>query len=139
MSLSPITVARALHRALEAGVHGNALRDFFTPDASTIERPNLIKPRGAAVSLEEMMSNSTAGAGLLAQQRYELIDAVAHDDLAILRLLWTGTIARDVGPFRAGQQLRAHIAQFVSTRDGRISKIETYDCFEPFSDGVVGA
>jgi hypothetical protein len=35
----------------------------------------------------------------------------------------------------AGQQLRAHIAQFVSTRDGRISKIETYDCYEPFSDG----
>jgi hypothetical protein len=87
------------------------------------------------IALEQIMSNSTAGVGLLAQQRYELIDAVAHDDLAILRLLWTGTIARDVGPFRAGQQLRAHIAQFVSTRDGRISKIETYDCYEPFSDG----
>jgi hypothetical protein len=82
-----------------------------------------------------MLSNSTAGAGLLAQQRYELIDAVAHDSLAILRLFWTGTIARDVGPFRAGQQLRAHIAQFVSTHEGRVSKIETYDCYEPFSDG----
>jgi ketosteroid isomerase-like protein len=135
MSLSPVAVARALHGALEAGVHGTALKDFFTEDARTIERPNLIKPRGAEIALEQIMANSTAGAGLLAQQRYELIDAVAHDDLAILRLLWTGTIARDVGPFRAGQQLRAHIAQFVSTRDGRISKIETYDCYEPFSDG----
>ena len=136
MSSSPIAVARALHEALEAGVHGEALEDFFTPDASTLERPNLLKPRGAAIALGEMLSNSTAGAGLLAQQRYELIDAVAHDRLAILRLFWTGTIARDVGPFRAGQQLRAHIAQFISTRDGRVSGIETYDCYEPFSDGM---
>jgi hypothetical protein len=139
MSQSPINVARALYGALEAGVHGNALRDLFTPDASTVEQPNLIKPRGAMIALDQILSNSTAGAGLLAQQRYDLIGAVANDDLAILRLLWTGTIARDAGPFRAGQQLRAHIAQFVSTRDGRISKIETYDCYEPFSDGAVGA
>src|SRR5687767_1577829 len=135
MSLSPITVARALHEALEAGAHGNALEDYFTSDASTIEKPNLIKPRGAPIARQQILTDSTAGAGLLAQQRYDLVDAVARDDLAILRLLWTGTIARDVGPFRAGQQLRAHIAQFVSTRDGRISKIETYDCYEPFSDG----
>ena len=135
MSQSPITVARALHGALEAGLNGKALEEFFTPDASTIERPNLIKPRGALIGLPEMMSNSTAGAGLLARQSYELVDAVAHDDLAILRLLWTGTVARDVGPFRARQQLTAHIAQFVTTRDGRISKIETYDCYEPFSEG----
>lgn len=139
MSSSPIAVARALHEALEAGVHGEALEDFFTPDANTIERPNLLKPRGAAIALREMLSNSIAGAGLLAQQRYELVDAVAHDSLAILRLFWTGTIARDVGPFQAGQQLRAHIAQFISTRDGRISRIETYDCYEPFSEGIAGS
>jgi len=135
MNQSPIAVARALHEALEAGVHGRALEEFFTPDANTVERPNLIKPRGALIALEQIMANSTAGAGLLAQQRYQLVDAVAHDDLAILRLLWTGTVAHDVGPFRAGQQLTAHIAQFVTTRDGRISKIETYDCYEPFSEG----
>lgn len=35
--------------------------------------------------------------------------------------------------FRAGQTLTAHIAQFISTRDGRIASIETFDCYEPFS------
>jgi ketosteroid isomerase-like protein len=52
--------------------------------------------------------------------------------LAILRIHWTATIARDAGPFKAGQQLSAYIAQFISTRDGRIASIETYDCYEPF-------
>ena len=136
MSLSPIALVRALHGALEAGAHGPALQPFFTPDASTVESPNLIKPRGAEIVLEQILSNSTAGAGLLAQQRYEIVDAIEHGNLAILRLFWTGTIARDVGPFRTGQQLRAHIAQFVSTNEGLISKIETYDCYEPLSDGM---
>ena len=46
--------------------------------------------------------------------------------------LRTGEIARDFGPFRRGQTLTAHIAQFIETRDGRICRIETYDCYEPF-------
>ena len=50
----------------------------------------------------------------------------------ILRLTWTGTVGADVGRFVAGQQLTAHIAQFITVRDGRISAIATYDCYEPF-------
>jgi hypothetical protein len=52
---------------------------------------------------------------------------------ATLRLTWTGVIARAVGPFREGQVLIAHIAQFIEWRDGRIASIETFDCYEPFS------
>jgi ketosteroid isomerase-like protein len=132
MSTSPLAAVRALHEALEQGKHGQALVGFFAPEAVTIERPNALKPRGAEATLDQMLSNATAGAGLLSQQRYDVIDGVEHGDMAIVRLVWTGTIAADVGKFRRGQQLRAHIAQFVSTRDGRISRIETYDCYEPF-------
>ena len=49
-----------------------------------------------------------------------------------MRLTWTGVGARAVGPFREGQTLTAHIAQFVETRDERIATIETFDCYEPF-------
>lgn len=129
---SPGAIARALHAALEAGMHGDDLRPFLTDDATTIERPNRLKPDGATSTLEQMLTASTAGAGLLAGQRYDVRDIVESGDLAILRLTWTGTIARDIGPFRAGQQLTAHIAQFVRTRDGRVASIETYDCYEPF-------
>ena len=53
-------------------------------------------------------------------------------DTAIVRLTWTGVVARAVGPFREGQVLTARVAQFVETRDGRIAAIETFDCYEPF-------
>lgn len=55
------------------------------------------------------------------------------DGVVVSRLRWTGTVAKDVGPLKAGQQLVAHIAQFVEVADGRIASIETYDCYEPFN------
>ncbi|PWN02933.1 hypothetical protein DJ010_11140 [Nocardioides silvaticus] len=53
-------------------------------------------------------------------------------DLVAVRLTWTGTVAQDAGPFGAGQELTAHIAQFVRVDGGLITEIETYDCYEPF-------
>lgn len=121
----------ALYRAIESGSPLNRAR--FTDDAETIERPNLIKPRGARSPLADMIENSVAGSGLLSSQRYDVASLIEIDDLVIARLTWTGVIARTVGPFRDGQQLTAHIAQFVTVRDGLISRIETFDCYEPFA------
>ena len=133
MSRSPIAVTRALYAALEAGKHGDDLRALFTADAVTIERPNLLKPAGARVEIEDMAKAATAGANLLARQSYDVHAAIEQGSLAVLRLTWTGEIARDVGPFHKGQKLTAHIAQFVETRDGLVASIETYDCYEPFT------
>lgn len=139
MSTSPITIARALHAALEAGKHGEELRPFFTEDAVTIERPNLIKPAGARTELEGMLKASTAGASLLVQQSYDVHTAIEHGSLAVFTLTWTGEIARDVGSFRKGQKLTAHIAQFIETRGDRVARIETFDCFEPFGSSRTDA
>lgn len=129
----------ALHRALESGAHGDKLRHLFTPDAETIERPNLLNPRGATTALEAMLTASQAGAGLLAWQRFRTWDVIESGSTAIARATWSAEIAVDAGPFRAGQRLTAHLAQFVTVRDGAIAQIETYDCYEPFdgesSDG----
>jgi ketosteroid isomerase-like protein len=129
---APAAIARALYAALEAGVHGDDLRQFFTDDAVTIEHPNQIKPEGSTAALDAMIAGSTAGANLLASQRYDVHDVLEVGALAIFRIIWTGVIAADVGPFRAGQAITAHIAQFVETRDGKVAKIETYDCYDPF-------
>jgi hypothetical protein len=129
----PIRIVAALHAALEAGVSGDALRDHFADSAVTIEHPNVLKPRGARSRLDEMLAASAAGAALLRSQRYAVHSAEAVGDMAIVRLTWTGVIATDAGPFRAGQELIAHIAQFVRTDGQRIVSIETYDCYEPFT------
>jgi ketosteroid isomerase-like protein len=138
MDESPIAIARRLHAALEAGQQGEDLRHLFTDDATTLEHPNLIKPTGATSDLAQMLAASTAGAGRLSSQRYEVRDALESGDLAVLRVRWTGVIARDIGPFREGQRLTAHIAQFVRIRDGRVAAIETYDCYEPLDRPVGG-
>jgi len=133
MTQTPLQVVRALHRALEAGKSGAELRALFTDDAKTIEHPNLIKPAGGVATLERMLAASATGAELLARQSYTVHHELELGTLAVLRLTWTGVIRRSVGPFREGQELKAQIAQFIETRDGRIASIETFDCYEPFS------
>jgi|GEM_PF-543604 len=132
MPSSPTSTALSLYTAIEAGKHGEELRQFFTADAETVELPNALKAGGATSELEQMLKASTAGAEILARQSYGVHSTVEHGSLAILRLTWTGEIARDVGAFRKGQILTAHIAQFIETREGRVARIETYDCYEPF-------
>ncbi|MGW6930724.1 nuclear transport factor 2 family protein [Lentzea sp. NPDC054927] len=115
----------SLHRALEAGQSGDSLRHYFTTDAITVEHPNPIKPSGARTPLNEMLAASKKGTELLATQKYDVHSTLRSGDTQILRLTWTGEL-------RTGQRLTAHIAQFVETRDGLISSIETFDCYEPF-------
>ena len=129
---SAIETAQALHTAIELGRTGTELEDLFTADVTFTEYPNLVKPSGGSVGLREMLAASRAGAQLLASQKYDVHHAAQHGDTAILRLTWTGTVGADVGRFVRGQQLTAHIAQFVTVRDGRISDIASYDCYEPF-------
>jgi hypothetical protein len=78
-----------------------------------------------------MLVASEAGAQLLARQTYDVHHELEHGNLAICRLTWTGVLRRSAGPFREGQVLTAHIAQFIETRAGRIASIETFDCYEP--------
>lgn len=129
--MSPVAVARALYAAIEAGKHGEQLRAFFTADAVVVERPNVLKPTGARTELDGFLKASSVGASLLAWQSYEVRSALEHGTSAVLRVRWTGEIARDLGAFRKGQKLTAHIAQFVETRGGLVTSIETYDCYEP--------
>jgi ketosteroid isomerase-like protein len=130
--MSAVDITLALHRALEAGVHGDELAAHWTDDVRTTEYPNLISPTGRTSSRSAMIAASTRGSGLLSSQRYDVVDVFEHGDTAILRLTWTGVIAADAGPFRAGQELTAHIAQFVTTQAGKVASIATYDCYEPF-------
>jgi hypothetical protein len=131
--MSPCEVLRRLHEALAAGKHGDELRAFFTEDAVTKEHPNLTKPRGATANLSQILEASKRGAGLLEKQTYDVFSAIDVGNMAIVRLKWTGVVARSVGPFRQGQVLTAYIAQFVETRGDRVASIETFDCYEPLS------
>ncbi len=131
--MTALDTLRALYAAIERGENGTDLHAYWADEVSTREHPNLISPTGATHDLADMTAGSTRGAGLLARQSYDVVEAHDLGDTAIVRLTWRGVIARTVGPFTEGQELVAHIAQFVRARDGRLTEIVTYDCYEPFS------
>jgi ketosteroid isomerase-like protein len=127
----PADILLALHRAIEEGEHGDALARHFTDDAVTVEHPNLMSPTGGQHDLRSMLAGSERGAALLSSQEYRVQEIQEVEDVVIARLTWIGTVAADVGPLTGGQKLRAHIAQFATIRDGRIARLETFDCYEP--------
>lgn len=128
---TPTEVVHRLYADIEAGLSGEALRPHFTPDARTVVRPNAITPQGSTSDLEAILVASAEGARLLAEQRYDVRHVVESGDLVVTRLRWTGVVAQDAGPFRAGQELTADIAQFVRVEDRRVAEIDTYDCYQP--------
>lgn len=131
-SMTPLGLASALHAALQAGLHGEDLRRYFTEDATTLEHPNQLRASGATLDVEGMLAGSIAGASLLEWQKFEVHQVVELEREVVLRVTWTGCVRSAVGPFRTGQVIRAQMVQFVRTRQGRIHQIETYDCYEPF-------
>ena len=127
-----MAAALALPRALERGVHGEALRSLYTPDAISIEHPSLVAPQGGTHDVDHIVAASDAGAALMQSQRYDIREVVEAGEEVILRYVWTGIVGVDRGPFHIGQKLVAHIAAFATIADGRIARFETYDCYEPF-------
>lgn len=132
MSSSPSEVLQAFYDAIQNGQHGAALRPFLTEDVELIEHPNQLRPKGARMDLQAILEGSSRGASLLAWQRYDVRSTLTSEDRAAVQTAWHAEIALDLGPFRAGQQLRAQLAQFVTCREGRIARLETYDCYEPW-------
>ena len=48
------------------------------------------------------------------------------------RSTWRGTIGIEAGSLEPGDELVAHMAGFITVRDGMIAEHQTYDCYEPF-------
>lgn len=117
--------------ALESGVVGEELAAHWTDDVETITHPNVIAPNGSRADRAMMIAASRSGAALLRRQRYEIHDLRAIDDLVVARIAWSGEVAVDAGELRAGRTLTAQLAQFFDLRDGRIARIETFDCYPP--------
>ncbi len=122
----------SFYSAIEQGRHGAELAVFLADDAETIERPNALVPAGRVSDRTAMLAGSSAGAAMLSSQHYDVHWINEVGDTVVVRLTWRGVVAQPIGPFHAGQELTAHIAQFVRVCDEQITEIQTYDCYEPF-------
>jgi ketosteroid isomerase-like protein len=131
-AVANLELARRYLAALEAGVVGDELAAFFSPDVEQIEFPNRLVPTGARRGRAEMLEGALRGQKVLREQRYQVEHAFADGNAVVLEVLWVGTLAIDRGSIPAGYEMRAHFAVVLELRDGRITAQRNYDCFEPF-------
>lgn len=117
--------------ALERGVTGAELAEFFTADAREQGLPNPFSPRGDDRPLADMLVAAERGKQLFSAQSYELLSAVATTQWAAIEVLWIGTLAVAIDKLPVGSRLRARVALFFEMRDGRIALVRHYDSYEP--------
>lgn len=79
------------------------------------------------------MTGFGAGKQLLSAQSFDVHEVLVRGERAAVRATWRGTIGIDAGPLRAGTELVAHVASFLTVRDGLVVEHETFDCCEPFA------
>lgn len=125
-----LRVVREYLAALQAGVAGDDLARFFTPDAIQVELPNALDPGGQTSDLPAILSRSLQGRQVLASQTFEILGELAAGDNVAVEARWTGVLAIPLGALSAGAQMRAHFAMFFETREGLIHRQRNYDCFE---------
>jgi ketosteroid isomerase-like protein len=109
------------------------LRTLLSPDLRVTEHPNLVTPKGATRGLEGTVAGFNAGKALLSRQVFDVHEVLVLGNRAAVRATWRGVIAVDAGPYRAGQELVAHVAAVVALENGLIVEHETYDCYEPIT------
>jgi ketosteroid isomerase-like protein len=131
-------VVRAYYRVVADLASSEAdLVPLLDPELRVIEHPNALVPAGTDRDREQTLAGFRAGKALLAEQAFVLHEMLATADTVAVRATWSGVVARDIGGFTAGARLTAHVASFLTVRDGRIVGHETFDCYEPFErDGT---
>ena len=125
-----LRIVREYLKALQAGVAGDELSQFFTPDAVQIELPNALNPKGQTSDLPTILSRSLQGRRALSSQTFEVLNEVTAGDSVAVEAKWTGVLAIPLGTLPDGAQMHAHFAMFFETRGGRIYRQRNYDCFE---------
>ena len=126
-----LKAARALFAAIEQGDTG-ALRALYAENALQVEHPNKLKPKGDRRSIEALARDLARGKQLLAEEHYEVKQAVAEGETIALRVEWRGVLAVPLGTLRPGDEMVCESAIFLKVRDDRIVEQHNYDCFGEF-------
>jgi predicted ester cyclase len=119
-------------RAVEEGVTGKKLREFFGDTLVQEELPNRLFPDGVRRDLAGVLESAEKGQQVIRDQKYQVRSIVAAGDHVAVEMIWTGTLKVAFGNLPAGHTLRAHLGMFVDLHDGKIVAQRNYDCYEPW-------
>jgi ketosteroid isomerase-like protein len=129
---TPIDIAEAYLKAIEAGATGAELAAFFTADVVQHELPNRLEPNGARRDLAGILEAAERGQQVVAGQRYAVRSVLAGETSVAMEVDWSATLKIAIGSLPVGGEMHAHFAMFLDFRDGKIVSQRNYDCFEPW-------
>ena len=109
------------------------LRPLLAPGIRVTEHPNAVTPAGAVRDRDATLAGFHAGKSILREQVFDVQEVLVSGDRAAVRATWRAVVSRDAGPFRGGQELVAHVAAFLTVREGTVWAHETFDCYEPLA------
>jgi ketosteroid isomerase-like protein len=130
MMPSNLELTRAYLRSFETRDGSNLA--FYAADVVQRELPNRLVPSGATRNLEGLRAGVEKGKEALSEERYEVLELVATGDVVAAEVSWTARLNRALGNLPAGAFIKAHLAMFITWRDGKIVSQRNYDCYEPF-------
>ncbi|MEO8360053.1 MAG: nuclear transport factor 2 family protein [Vicinamibacteria bacterium] len=123
---SNFDIARDYLRALSSTAPPDEIGRFFAADAVEEAYPN---------RFVQIMEGRNFP-GRFVHQSYELRGATGGGTQVAMEVLWKGTVGTTGDGFVAGQELEAHLAFMLKFADGKIARLRTYACFEPWSNAV---
>ncbi len=127
-----LKIARDYLAAIENEATGDDLGRFLAPEAIHREFPNRLNPKGSVNGLGELLDAAERGKQSVANQRFEIRNAVVEGERVALEVFWTGKLKKELGTLPIGGEMSAHFAVFLEFRDGKIIVQNNYDCFEEF-------
>ncbi|MFT3767060.1 MAG: nuclear transport factor 2 family protein [Minicystis sp.] len=126
-----VTTVRNYLAAVERLQDVDEVVSFWHPEGIFEELPNAISPRGSTRDRSTLVKSFGHAKTLIATQRNEVVNIFGAGDQVLVEFVWTGTLAIDAGPLRAGETLRARCAGVFTMRDGLIYRQRQYDCYDP--------
>ncbi|HUQ34067.1 MAG TPA: nuclear transport factor 2 family protein [Pyrinomonadaceae bacterium] len=112
------------------------LKAVFDENIVWREMPNLFAPSGRVSDYATALASFGKGREYLPKQTYTLRQAIAGNDTVVLEIGWVGEVAKSIGPFPAGTQLRAQLATFLRFQNGKIVSQTDYLCYDPVASGA---
>lgn len=106
--------------------------DLVHPDYEQWELPNQLNKQGQKSDLADSFKRMKIATTIMREQKYQITSTMEQDSRVVMEAIWAGKFSTDIGPFKAGQELKAFFCMIFEFKDQKIYRIRNYDCFEPF-------
>jgi ketosteroid isomerase-like protein len=125
-----LALARQYLKTIESGGTVDELAQFFASEVILEIFPSRFFPTGSRANLAGIRSAAERGKKIMASQSYEIKNALASGDQVALEVEFLGTLLVPFEHIPAGGQMRAHVAIFLSFKNGKITSQRNYDCYD---------